>query len=64
LKKKRRQDNMTKLLNPVVTVAVVGHIQFEDLQQLKQTLENISGFKIVFFKTSSSKLWIQEGEER
>jgi len=55
---------MTKLLNPVVTVAVVGHIQFEDLQQLKQTLENISGFKIVFFKTSSSKLWIQEGEER
>lgn len=47
-----------------VTVGVVGHIQIEDLAELKRTLEGVQGFKIVFFKTSSSKLWIQEGETR
>ena len=53
-----------RVLNPPVTIGLVGHCQFEDLQQLKRTLENISGFKIIFFRTSSGKLWIREGDER
>lgn len=55
---------MKNLLNPPITIGIVGHTSIEDLPQLKKTLENISGFKIIFFRTSSGKLWIREGDER
>ena len=48
----------------IVTIGIVGHCPIERLQEIKQVLEAISDFDLVFFKTSSGKLWIQEGDER
>ena len=49
--------------NAPVTVAFVGHIPIELLQTLKESIESISGFDVVFFKTSSGRLWIKEGRD-
>ena len=45
----------------VLVVAFVGHCDIEHLASIKKQVERISDFKIVFFKTSSDKLWIKEG---
>ena len=47
----------------IVTIGIVGHCPLERLQELKRTLEAISDFDLVFFKTSSGKLWIKEGDD-
>lgn len=44
-----------------VTVGFVGHISIEHLQTLKESIESIPEFDLVFFKTSSGRLWIKEG---
>jgi hypothetical protein len=49
--------------NSVVTLAFVGHCPIELLQSIKEQLNEISGFDVVFFKVSSGKLWIKEGEQ-
>jgi len=46
-----------------IVIAFVGHSSIEDLADIKKAVEGIPGFKIVFFKTSSDKLWIKEGIE-
>ena len=46
-----------------VTVGIVGHCTIDNLQELKRLLETIPGFDLVFFKTSSGRLWIKEGED-
>ena len=50
--------------NAPVTVGFVGHIPIELLQELKEAVESIPDFNVIFFKTSSGRLWIQEGDER
>lgn len=47
-----------------VTVGFVGHIPIEFLQELKETLGALHEFDLVFFKTSSGRLWIKEGDAR
>lgn len=51
-----------KSQNNKVVVGIVGHVSIDDLKDLKHLVENISFFKIIFFKTSSEKLWIKEGD--
>lgn len=46
----------------VVCVGTVGHCQIDDLAKIKRIIETIEGFDLVFFKTSSEKLWIKEGD--
>jgi len=45
-----------------LVVGIVGHVSIDDIKELKDTIENISFFNLIFFKTSSEKLWIKEGE--
>ena len=51
----RKNDN-------VIVIGFVGHTTIESLAQIKKEIENLPNFKIVFFKTSSDKLWIKEGD--
>ena len=44
-----------------LVVGFVGHISINDLKDFKDHLESFQGFKAIFFKTSSEKLWIKEG---
>jgi len=46
----------------VITVGIIGHCPLEKLNELKQAVEQIDGFGMVFFKTSSGRLWIKEGD--
>ena len=48
--------------NPVLTVGIVGHCPIETLQELKDLVESLPCFQVIFFKTSSEKLWIKEGK--
>ena len=54
---KTKQDGF----NVPITVGFVGHIPIEFLNDLKNAVESIHNFDLVFFKTSSGKLWIKEG---
>jgi hypothetical protein len=49
--------------NSIVTIGFVGHCPIELLQSIKEQLNEISGFDVVFFKVSSGRLWIKEGEQ-
>jgi len=49
--------------NAPVTVGFVGHIPIELLQDLKNAVQSIPEFDIVYFKTSSGRLWIKEGDD-
>lgn len=55
---------MGKNNNNDIVIAFVGHAVIEDLADIKKAVESIPGFKTVFFKTSSDKLWIKEGDEK
>jgi len=54
---------MGKNNNNDIVIAFVGHSTIEALADIKKAVESLPGFKVVFFKTSSDKLWIKEGEE-
>ena len=43
-----------------VVVGLVGHTDIDKLQDIKDFFENLEGFRLVFFKTSSEKLYIVE----
>lgn len=45
-----------------IILAVVGHVDPLSLQDVLWQIQSIKGFKVVFSKTSSKKLWVQEGE--
>lgn len=46
----------------IVSIGFVGHCSLDALPHIKQIVETIPDFKLVFFKTTSSKLWIKEAE--
>jgi hypothetical protein len=43
-----------------VVIGFVGHTEIDLLPQIKHAVENISGFNLIFFKTSSNKLKLVE----
>jgi hypothetical protein len=48
-----------------LSVGFIGHCSVEKLSEIKKFVETeIPGFHLVFFKVSSTKLWIKEGEEQ
>lgn len=50
------------LNNNTIVVGFIGHTTIENLAFIKKQVEQLPGLKIVFFKTSSDKLWIKEGD--
>jgi len=46
----------------ILVVGFIGHTSIENLSLIKRNVEQIPGLKIVFFKASSDKLWIKEGD--
>lgn len=55
---------MKNKINAPVILGIVGHTDVDNLAKIKKILENIDGFKIIFFKTSSEKLFITEAGGR
>lgn len=49
--------------NIPVTVGMVGHIPIQQTKELKEAVETIKDFDLVFFKISNGRLWIKEGDE-
>jgi len=49
---------MKNKINAPVVVGVIGHSNIDFLADIKHTLETLDGFKIIYFKTSSEKLYI------
>ena len=45
-----------------LVVGLVGHCQVDALPKLKEFLDTLEGFEIIFFKVGSGKLWIKEEE--
>jgi hypothetical protein len=44
----------------VMTLGVIGRCCIEDLPQIKNVIEEIPGFRVVFFKAvSSGRLWVK-----
>jgi hypothetical protein len=47
-----------------LSIGFIGHCSIDKISELKKFVESeIPGFHLVFFKASSSKLWLKEGEE-
>jgi hypothetical protein len=45
-------------------IGFVGHVSVDKISEVKNFVENnIPGFHLVFFKVSSQKMWLKEGEE-
>jgi len=55
---------MKNKINAPVVVGIIGHSDIDLLPEIKHTLENLNGFKIIYFKTSSEKLFILEAGRR
>jgi len=47
-----------------LTIAFVGHCSVDKVSEIKRLVESeIPDFHLIFFKASSGKLWVKEGEE-
>ena len=49
-------------LNEPLVIGIVGHCEIESLHEIKKFFQNLKGFRLVFFKTSTDKLYIKEGD--
>ncbi len=47
----------------MMTLGVIGRCNIDDLSQIKKQIEEIPGFRVVFFKTASGRLWVQDRGE-
>lgn len=45
-----------------VTIGFVGHCNILSLFDIKKAVEKIPNFDLIFFKTTSGKLWIKESD--
>lgn len=45
-----------------VNIGLVGYVPFEELATVKQTIEEIPGLNLIYFKISDRDLWIKEGK--
>lgn len=55
---------MKNKINAPVVVGIIGHSDIDFLPEIKHTLEHLDGFKIIYFKTSSEKLYIMQAGGR
>ena len=62
MKKIRKEKIMTKKFD--VVIGIVGHTNIETLPKIKAIFDNFEGFSLVYFVTSSSKLYIVEEGNR
>jgi len=57
-----KKNYKNNVFNNPVTVGIVGHISIDALPTLKEAVGSVKEFNLVFFKTSSGRLWIKEGD--
>lgn len=57
--KAKKENNF----NIPITVGLVGHVPIQHVKELKDAVETIPEFDLVFFKTSNGRLWIKEGDQ-
>lgn len=43
----------------MMTLGVVGRVDINDLSRIKNAIEEIPGFRVVFFKAASGRLWVK-----
>jgi len=55
---------MNNQFNSTLVVGLVGHLHPKDLKDFTELIEQLPYFKTVFFRTSSEKLWIKEGDPK
>ena len=55
---------MSNKIDAPVVVGIIGHTDIDLLPEIKKYFENLDGFRLVYFKTSSEKLYIWEGGDR
>jgi len=51
---------MSNKISAPVVVGIIGHTDIDLLPEIKHILENLDGLRIIYFKTSSEKLYITE----
>lgn len=51
--------NMQNKYHKMMTLGVIGRCNIDDLSQIKKQIEEIPGFRVVFFKTASGRLWVR-----
>ena len=61
MKEKEREEN--NIFDAPVTVGLVGHCPIEKLPELKEFFQHLEGFDVIFFRTSSGRLWITEDDQ-
>ena len=54
-----RSETMYNKNHKMMTLGVIGRCDIDDLSQIKKHIEEIPGFRVVFFKTTSGRLWIR-----
>lgn len=47
----------------VMTIGIVCHAPLENLNKLKEAVKSVEGLSLVFFKVSSGRIWLKDGEE-
>jgi len=49
--------------NDVISVGVVIHVDCDSLKKVREILNNLPDSRLIYFKASTSSLWIKEGKE-
>jgi hypothetical protein len=55
---------MSNKFDAPLVVGIVGHADIDLLPEIKYYFENLDGFRLIYFKTSSEKLYIWERGDR
>jgi hypothetical protein len=50
---------MLEKYHQMMTLGVIGRCDINDLQQIKNDIEKITGFRVVYFKAASGRLWLR-----
>jgi hypothetical protein len=53
---------MQEKYHQMITLGVIGRCDINDLQHIKKDIEKITGFRVVFFKAASGRLWVRMEE--
>jgi len=59
-----RSEIMSSKHHNVLTVGFIGRCLVEDLPQIKNEIEEITGLRIVFFKVVSGRLWLKVSDSQ
>ena len=47
----------------IMTIGIVCHSPLENLTKLKNAVKSVDGTSLIFFRVSSGKIWLKEGDE-